>query len=157
MSDTRSRREYHRQRYLKNPEKYIAYSREYRKNNPEWVIANREKNRIKRRKYVNKWRKNNISRLGPMAWAKHLKRKYQITPEQYNFLSESQNHKCAICLKESTNLRQRLNVDHCHKTKNIRGLLCWDCNIAIGQFKDNPKLMERAALYVRAHLPHNNN
>ena len=41
------------------------------------------------------------------------------------------------------------NVDHCHKTGLIRGLLCARCNKAIGWFGDDPALLEAAALYLR--------
>ncbi|MFF5440302.1 endonuclease VII domain-containing protein [Streptomyces achromogenes] len=40
------------------------------------------------------------------------------------------------------------HVDHCHETGRVRGVLCFSCNAALGQFKDQPDVMRRAAAYV---------
>ena len=47
-------------------------------------------------------------------------------------------------------LKKRLAVDHCHKTKEIRGLLCQNCNFMLGHFKDDPLLLNSAAKYLKA-------
>jgi recombination endonuclease VII len=54
---------------------------------------------------------------------------------------------CAICSG-----RHRLSVDHCHKTDEVRGYLCGYCNPALGSFKDDPKLLRRAADYLEGLL-----
>lgn len=84
-----------------------------------------------------------------------LKHQYGITLEEYNKMLEKQQGVCVIC-KESekiidkfTGKAKRLAVDHCHKTNIVRGLLCQPCNTALGKFKDNPEIIERAANYVR--------
>jgi hypothetical protein len=41
-----------------------------------------------------------------------------------------------------------LNVDHCHKKNVIRGMLCSSCNIGLGNFKDDPELLEFARMYL---------
>lgn len=68
---------------------------------------------------------------------------YGISKETYLSMFLEQNDKCAICLDKT-----KLNVDHCHKTKKVRGLLCFNCNIALGKFKDNPELLLDAAQYL---------
>lgn len=46
-------------------------------------------------------------------------------------------------------------VDHNHFTQKIRGLLCKDCNIGLGMFKDNPILLHNGALYLQKELNDN--
>ena len=42
----------------------------------------------------------------------------------------------------------RLCIDHCHKTKHIRGVLCSKCNTGLGMFRDNPSFLIEAAKYL---------
>lgn len=72
------------------------------------------------------------------------KYEYGITPERYDELFKQQNGKCAIC-KESFD---KLDVDHCHKTSIVRGLLCGSCNRALGLFKDDIKRIQEAINYL---------
>ena len=84
-----------------------------------------------------------------------LKKKYGINLEEYNELLESQNHVCLICGKSENHIHNKtkkktdLAVDHCHDTGKIRGLLCTNCNIGIGYFKNNPELLITAADYLK--------
>ena len=73
------------------------------------------------------------------------RRKYGLEPEQHAALVSSQNGRCAICRR-----KQKLLVDHCHQTGQVRGLLCGPCNTAIGMLDDDPDLLIAAAAYVRA-------
>lgn len=77
-----------------------------------------------------------------------LKRIYKITLEEYNLMLNEQNYSCKICLRHENEFERDLAVDHCHKTGKIRGLLCGDCNQALGKLRDNIKLLERAILYL---------
>ena len=70
--------------------------------------------------------------------------KYKLTNHQYDALLNIQNSSCAIC-KESVNLV----VDHNHITNEVRGLLCADCNLALGRFKDSPASCLAAAEYLK--------
>jgi hypothetical protein len=70
--------------------------------------------------------------------SKDLQKKYGITLEEYNHILKEQNYGCAICGKNKTNKRS-LAVDHCHRTKQIRGLLCELCNTLLGKLGDNKK------------------
>lgn len=78
-----------------------------------------------------------------------LKSKYNLTLEEYNQMSEAQNHRCKICGKESKN--KRLAVDHCHITGRVRSLLCSNCNTGIGQFKESPMILQSAMNYLFLH------
>jgi len=83
-----------------------------------------------------------------------LKRKYGITPEQAQALYDQQEGKCAICDKPvSLDNRDKPKsehsaIDHCHKTGEVRGILCFHCNQGIGKFYDDPERLRKAAAYV---------
>lgn len=85
----------------------------------------------------------------PRGRARHrryqLARAYGITVNQYAAMVREQGGKCAICGDEP----KQFHVDHDHKTNEIRGLLCGNCNVGIGHFRDNPDLMTAAIKYLR--------
>lgn len=78
-----------------------------------------------------------------------LKKSYGIDLEKYNEILASQNGVCAICLKPETSKRGWLHVAHCHRTREVRGLLCGNCNTGIGKFGDDSKVMQSAIEYLR--------
>lgn len=67
------------------------------------------------------------------VWYKH---KYGITLTEFTQLLESQNFECAAC---GDTLDEQPHLDHCHKTEQIRGILCANCNRALGMLKDDPE------------------
>lgn len=73
-------------------------------------------------------------------------RKYGITIVEWEKMYESQGGKCAICFKESDNLE----VDHNHDTDQIRGLLCSNCNKALGLLKEDQEIMENLIKYLKS-------
>jgi protein-arginine kinase activator protein McsA len=79
-----------------------------------------------------------------------LIREYNITPEIFDSMSAAQGGGCAICRKPNTR-RAQLVVDHDHSTGKVRGLLCDNCNLALGYLKDNLDILLRAADYLRSH------
>lgn len=101
------------------------------------------------REYRNKFRE----RARAWMWRAHLKFDYGLTPEQFESMMKAQDGKCAICGSGGHgNIRNRLCVDHCHKTKKVRGLLCRYCNIVLGVAKDNPKILKKAVAYLESHI-----
>ena len=77
----------------------------------------------------------------------HLFNRYGLEWEQYLDLFEKQNKQCLICSR-SINLEGTAHVDHCHKTKLVRGLLCGNCNKGIGLLQDDPMLLQKAKEYL---------
>jgi len=75
-----------------------------------------------------------------------IKKQYGLTKDQYLQLVKDQGSSCKIC-----NLfiedHFKLHIDHSHKTKKVRGLLCSRCNQGIGLLDHNSKLFYKAALY----------
>lgn len=79
--------------------------------------------------------------------------RYGITLETYRALEQSQNHCCKICGKHKTDNRYGiLDVDHDHKTGEIRGLLCNNCNRGLGSFKDSQTNLLKAIQYLKRKL-----
>ena len=79
--------------------------------------------------------------------ARHLRvtlEKYGLTEEQYTALGESQGWACAMCIRN-----EPLVFDHCHTTGAFRGLLCHQCNKAIGLLRDDPATLLRGIQYLR--------
>lgn len=78
-----------------------------------------------------------------------LKRKYGVTPEEYDELLDEQDYGCAICESPDPGRgHQFLAVDHNHSTQQTRGLLCHACNRALGLFGDDAQRVQRAASYL---------
>jgi Recombination endonuclease VII len=67
------------------------------------------------------------------------------TEKQWEKMFDSQGNTCAICGSLESGSKKGWHLDHCHKTKTIRFILCIHCNRGLGGFRDNPDLMRRAA------------
>jgi dCMP deaminase len=80
-----------------------------------------------------------------LEYKNHLKRTYDLSKEEYDFMLKKQGNKCAICSRSN---EKRLSVDHDHITNEIRGLLCTSCNRAIGVLGDDLDGVERALHYL---------
>ena len=85
----------------------------------------------------------------------NLKRSFGISIEEYDKLFYEQKGLCAMCGKKETARNKyglkRLAVDHDHKTGKIRSLLCNQCNIGLGGFRDDIEKMLNAITYLRKH------
>lgn len=77
---------------------------------------------------------------------KHIEQ-YGITTEDYQSLLTAQKGVCAICKKPPG--KYRLSVDHCHTKGNVRGLLCTQCNTALGLLRDCPDNLDAAKAYLK--------
>jgi hypothetical protein len=72
-------------------------------------------------------------------------RSYKLTDKELRQIKKKQDYKCAIC---KTLLKKKFNVDHCHETNVVRGLLCYSCNTALGKFKDDVDIIYSAFNYI---------
>jgi hypothetical protein len=73
----------------------------------------------------------------------HLRRRYGLGAAEVDELTELQGGLCAICRKRSAT-----QVDHDHSTGKVRGVLCLECNAAIGAFKDSVRIVYQAIDYL---------
>ena len=104
----------------------------------------RKENREKLADWQRDYRRNSPRRTKDTE----LRSTYGITLEDYHRLATHQGFVCGICGEEESNGRA-LSVDHCHETGEVRGLLCSNCNTALGLFKDSPGNLEAAMEYLR--------
>lgn len=111
-----------------------TYNKEYYEKNRERIKNNYSKYYYKNKELISERNKGY-----------KLKWKYGLSVEDKEKLRDGQNNVCAICA-----LEKFLCVDHCHKTSKVRGLLCHDCNKGLGNFSDNPALLDKAASYLRS-------
>lgn len=73
----------------------------------------------------------------------HLKRRYGVGATEVQALIDAQGGLCAICHE-----RPAEHVDRDHATGAIRGILCFNCNGGLGQFRDRVDLLRLAAAYL---------
>jgi hypothetical protein len=75
----------------------------------------------------------------------HLVRRYGIGADQVQAMIRTQQGMCAICRREPA-----VHVDHDHETGLVRGVLCFNCNGGLGQFKDDSTSLLRAVRYLES-------
>lgn len=130
-----------------NPEKVKAYrdaTKDKRNARRRELYAQEEHRRADARAQVKAWQKANPEKRKAQRLTK-----YGLTPPEINALMAKQSNACAIC--ETTGLEGPKRfpfVDHCHSTGKVRGLLCENCNLGLGQFMDRPDWLRKAAEYL---------
>lgn len=111
-----------------------------------WARRNPDKVSEQYRRYRIKHREKNLLRLR----ASTLKRRFGMTPEDYDQMLLHQGGVCAICRGKNPDGR-RLSIDHCHKTNKVRALLCMHCNLLLGHADDDIDLLQKCISYVKEH------
>jgi hypothetical protein len=103
----------------------------------------RKENADRWREIKRNWHKRNPE-LVRLQSVRNFARRLGYDPKVLEDWYKSHNGKCDICGVKSGSL----HIDHCHQTNEIRGLLCGSCNLALGHFKSNPRLLRKAAKYL---------
>ena len=123
-------------------------------NNYKWEQHLRKRDDESFSEWYKRKRENRISKFPLMESARNLKRKYNLSLDEYNQKLENQKFVCEICGKSETSLdgrtggTKRLAVDHDHKSGKIRGLLCWSCNTVIGKIGESLDLLDAMKTYI---------
>ncbi|HEX5508926.1 MAG TPA: endonuclease VII domain-containing protein [Pseudolabrys sp.] len=129
----------------------------YGPNNFKWVEKlRRAPGETRKQFWARKWvsRRKNFPLYEEDRW---LRRRYGINLEQYNAMLAAQNGVCAICKKSETSFDaktggiRRLSVDHCHRTKKVRSLLCFRCNSVIGRIEESQEMVKALSEYLLKH------
>jgi hypothetical protein len=134
-------------------DKQRAYHREYQQ-------------RPERKKYKKDWTQKNQAKITAAQNARYkanpekyreyfrnhrIKKTYNLTESQYAEWVVKQGGCCGICGKEPSGEwhgDRMLNVDHNHETGAVRGLLCNQCNRALGLFGDSAARLQEAINYL---------
>jgi len=146
---------------MKKKKKYCEVCGKYLK--PEWKKltcsskcdenqTNYEMNKEKVRVYQKALRES------PKVKAYCLKR-YNLNVKDYLKMIKKQNNKCAICGNcETTKIGKSsegnegeikaLGVDHNHKTGGVRGLLCFKCNLGLGNANEDIFILKNCIKYL---------
>jgi len=134
--------EYNKKYIKNNPEK----KKKYAKNRKERSKQYRKENKEKRIEYLKQWGRDNPEKKR----AQKYRHRYGIDIQDYNKMLKEQGGVCKIC-KSKTPKRKNAKyfaVDHCHTTGKVRGLLCYNCNSALGKLNDNAELLKKALDYL---------
>lgn len=164
------RREYLRSYRAKNPEKVREYNRAYRLRNRETINSDKRRNRKAKKDQFNarqrayyaanperyriyyqrrcagipKRIKMTVEQLRQARRERWFRKAYGISTKIFDEMLAKQNGKCAICHCVS----EKWVVDHCHNNGHVRGILCHNCNVAIGFLKHSAISAESARDYL---------
>lgn len=75
-----------------------------------------------------------------------LRNQYRMTFSEFEEMRIKQKSRCLIC----QGILFRPHIDHNHSTGKIRGLLCGQCNVGIGFFKEDAAILRRAIKYIKS-------
>lgn len=79
----------------------------------------------------------------------HNMHEYGITAPERDALLAQQSSACKVCDTPISFESKTAHVDHCHSSGKVRGILCFQCNTALGNFRDNVLVMQRAIEYLK--------
>lgn len=136
--------------YAENRERALESMAEYRadpvkaarraEQSRVWREKNRDTHLPKKRHYYqenkDRWRE------------REYQKKFGLSLAEVDAMLEAQGNVCAICKADEPQGTGRFHVDHCHATGVVRRLLCHPCNTGLGLFKDDPRLLVEAAVYL---------
>ena len=144
---------------LRDPEhRRIGARARYARNRPAMLVnaATRRADpdyREAARLYQIEYRRNNQEKIKGLA----LRRAHGMSLDEYRDLWMAQGGVCAICgrpeRRSEAGRVSDLAVDHDHIRRKRRGLLCAECNLALGKFGDDPARLRAAAAYLERHQP----
>jgi hypothetical protein len=128
--------EYKRGWYAENLERMHRVQADWRSKNKEKILG-----------YAKKYREKNKAKYHNY----HLVKKYGLTSADRDALLQSQNNGCAVCGSISPRNKYGWQVDHCHRTGKVRGVLCHGCNLALGGARESKTILEQLIKYLEKH------
>lgn len=147
------RAEYAKKYYLAHKDKIIAYGKAYH-------AAHKEEHQAKRRAYgkiydaAHKEKKKAYYIAHRETWKQYnrnywLSHEYGLSQNEFELMFSAQEGKCAICKTDQFDGNgKRPHIDHSHATGRVRGILCGNCNRALGAIKDNQNIARSIIEYL---------
>lgn len=123
-----------------NPEVHRTRAKAHKDKNPERTKENHARWRAENREHLREFNRNQYYRL-----------KYGMTIQERDQMLADQGGRCKICRTDTAGAKG-WHVDHCHASKKVRGILCQQCNHALGNAKDKPEVLRRMADYLEGKL-----
>jgi hypothetical protein len=111
------------------------------------IIKRQHATSERRQEWYKTYQKEYYERTSGASQRKAWLKRYGLTVEDFERMEAEQDGKCAIC-RRSCATGQNLSVDHCHDSLKVRGLLCRNCNRAIGLLEDNVEWLANAIDYL---------
>lgn len=84
-----------------------------------------------------------------LDYAAHLRKEFNLTPQDVEAMRTTQENRCRICSKI---FDKTPHVDHDHETGKVRELLCGPCNSVIGLVKEDTNILLAAIKYLKSHV-----
>lgn len=132
-----SRTEYNRAWAAKNVERRREYGRSYYQRNREKMLAQRASERGRNKERIEAAGREYRATNRVALRAKQRCRTYEIAVGDFEAMVAAQGGKCAACHDALPTDTRHQHIDHCHVTGKIRGVLCRDCNLALGNARDS--------------------
>lgn len=138
----------------------------YRKERKDNAKGRSKESLSKIKEYKKGWYQTNKPRLDEKLKTKRddfvrnreyfytMKTRFGLTKDQILEMYDKTKGNCEICgihFTKMTGRKNKLNIDHCHKTNKVRGLLCHNCNLGLGNFRDDILILIKAIKYLQIH------
>lgn len=141
--------EYRRTKYAQDSQTEIVNARNWATKNADKVKEYRRRSFQKNKDKLNAKQKDRYHNLSKEQKREVLlKKKYKLSLEEFKNLILLQNSRCLIC--EVVFSSDKLVVDHCHTSGTVRGLLCNNCNMALGLIHENLRTAEGLVKFIRS-------
>lgn len=104
-----------------------------------------------RTEYQKQWRRDNPEKYKAQQDRSNTKTRYKkfgITKEIFDKMFLAQDSRCAICETTENTSSKDWAIDHCHRTGEVRGILCHHCNLMLGNAKDDTIRLKKAIKYL---------
>ena len=133
---------------IQNPEKAKAAIARWKENNLAYYEAQQAASYMAHRQERLASRKAYKAKNAEVVLAQRLE-KYRLSPAAFQKMVTEQHGVCKICGGPPIGGHKRLSVDHDHSTGRVRGLLCGNCNAALGLLQEKTEILQKAIAYLK--------